>query len=57
MLTKLFSPIIHIMRRAGRFYGTCCSNTTINRVPKNSVSEPLVRHRDHDYEGVINGKN
>ena len=55
MLKNIYSPIMRIMTKLGRFYRTYRASTAINRVPKNSVPDPLVRHRDHDYEGVING--
>jgi hypothetical protein len=53
MLKTMLSPIIHIMQILGRFYRTYRSTTIVER-PLHSVTDPIMRTRDHDYEVVQN---
>ena len=53
MIHNMLSPIIMIIVKLGRFYRTYRSTSIIRR-PLNSVEDPILRTRDHDYE-VVDG--
>jgi len=54
MMKQMLSPIIHIKRKFARFYRTYRSTTIVKR-PPNTVQNPIMRSRDHDFEVVRNG--